>query len=104
MLVLSQIEVEADSMLIFVALNREMFYHIDRIRKEKRMLEQLQTKGNMKRRMKANADKRETGYHSREHDEDPTCHKTHEGDTPCEPVESDAPNSPTCATPQKGPR
>ena len=30
---------------------------------------------------------REKGYHSRKHDEDPTCHKTHEGDTPCEPVE-----------------
>jgi hypothetical protein len=47
----------------------------------------------MKRRMKANADKRETGYHSREHDEDPTCHKTHEGDTPCEPVEEEMPNA-----------
>jgi hypothetical protein len=47
----------------------------------------------MKRRMKPNADKRETGYHSHEHDEDPTCHKTHEGDTPCEPVESDTPNA-----------
>ncbi len=43
----------------------------------------------MKRRMKPNPDKRETGYHSHEHDEDPTCHKTHEGDTPCEPVEEE---------------
>ena len=50
----------------------------------------------MKRRMKPNADKRETGYHSREHDEYPTCHKTHEGDTPCEPVESDTPNIAIC--------
>ena len=47
----------------------------------------------MKRRMKPNPDKRETGYHSREHDEDPTCHKTHEGDTPCEPVEEETPNT-----------
>jgi len=38
--------------------------------------------------MKPNIDPRETGYHSHEHDEDPTCHKTHNGDTPCEPVET----------------
>lgn len=30
----------------------------------------------------------EYGYHSREHDEDPTCHTTHEGDTPCQVVET----------------
>jgi hypothetical protein len=52
----------------------------------------------MKRRMKPNPDPREKGYHSREHDEDPTCHKTHEGDTPCEPVESDAPSAPCITT------
>jgi len=39
----------------------------------------------VKQRMKPNL-KEKDGYHSREHDEDPTCHKTHGGDTPCEPV------------------
>jgi hypothetical protein len=43
----------------------------------------------MNRRMKPNSDKRETGYHAREHDEDPTCHRTHDGDTPCEPVDGE---------------
>jgi len=42
---------------------------------------------NEKRRMQANKSEKD-GYHSREHNEDPTCHKTHEGDTPCVPVES----------------
>ena len=37
--------------------------------------------------MKRNSDPREIGYHSREHDEDPTCHRTNDTDTPCEPVE-----------------
>jgi len=40
----------------------------------------------MKQRMKPNPQEK-TGYHSVEHDEDPTCHKTHEGDTPCEPID-----------------
>ena len=42
----------------------------------------------IKRRMKANP-KEKLGHHSHEHVEDPTCGKTHEGDTPCEPVEVD---------------
>ena len=40
-----------------------------------------------KRRMQGNP--KETGYHRWDHDEDPTCHKTHEGDTPCIPVPND---------------
>ena len=40
----------------------------------------------MKRRMKANP--HEKGYHSREHDEDPTCHAINERDKQaCEPVD-----------------
>ena len=41
-----------------------------------------------KRRMKPNPHEAE-GYHSREHDEDVTCHETHFGNTPCEPVEEE---------------
>lgn len=44
-----------------------------------------------KRRMQPNPKELKAnkyGYHAKEHDEDPTCHKTHDGDTPCLPVES----------------
>ena len=41
-----------------------------------------------KRRMKPNPHEAE-GYHSREHDEDVTCHETYFGNTPCEPVEEE---------------
>ena len=44
-------------------------------------------------RMQKNPDSRETGYHSREHDEDPTCHATGPNDTPCVPVVTDAAQS-----------
>ena len=50
-----------------------------------------------KRRMKPNP--HESGYHSREHDEDPTCHAINDRDTQaCEPVdygvEQDTANEP----------
>jgi len=39
-------------------------------------------------KMKPNPNEPERSYHGREHDEDPTCHRTGDKDTPCEPIDS----------------
>jgi len=41
-----------------------------------------------KQRMKANPNDPPNSYHGREHDEDPTCHRTSANDTPCDPIDS----------------